>query len=126
LPLLTFTRTSSPLTVALPTVILLQLGAVVTVGVLVEVGVSVLVAVGVGVSVGGMGVGVSVGGMGVGVSVGGMGVSVSVGTGVGGVTNGLTGIPTTRAVRNCSTIPVRWARRCRSGQKVERIGVING
>jgi hypothetical protein len=104
--LVTLTRRSSPPAItALPTEIEPQLGVGVLVGLLVGVGVLEGVKVGVGELVF-VGVGVA--------------VAVPVGA------KGLIGTPITRAVRNCSTIPVRCARRCRSGQKLVRIGVISG
>ena len=105
LPFETVTRRSSPTMLAPPTLIRLQFGVGVTVGEAVAVGVAEGVKVGVGVRVL---VGVKVG------------VAVPVGA------KGLIGIPITRAVRNCSTIPVRCARRCRSGQNSVRNGVISG
>ena len=77
------------------TVILLHCGVGVAVGEEVAVGVAEGVTVGVGVLVF-VAVGVA--------------VAVPVGA------NGLIGTPITRAVRNCSTIPVRCARSWRSGQ----------
>jgi len=52
------------------------------------------------------------------------GVAVLVGVGDGPAA--VAGNPTTRAVRNCSTIPSRLAVRCRSGQMLLIIGVIKG
>jgi hypothetical protein len=88
----------------------------VSVGVTDGVGVSVCV----GVSVGVTGVGVSVGVTGVAVSVGGIGVGVNVGT------ESVAGRPTTRAVRNCSTIPSRLAVRWILGHQPLRTGTIKG
>src|SRR3972149_5410111 len=80
-------------------------------GVKVGVSVSVLVGMSVGVAVGGA----------VGVSVGmGEGVGVKVGRGR------VAGRPTTRAVRNCSTMPSRLAVRWIIGHQELRMGTING
>ena len=87
------------------TVIKPQLGVGVFVGEAVAVGVAEGVKVGVAVLV-----------------LVGVGVAVAVPVGA----KGLIGTPITRAVRNCSTIPVRCARRWRSGQNWVRIGVIRG
>jgi len=88
-------RTLSLEMVKAGTVILLHCGVGVVVGEAVAVGVADGVTVGDGVKVG-VDVGVA--------------VAVPVGA------KGLIGTPITRAVRNCSTIPVRCARSWRSGQ----------
>ncbi len=53
-----------------------------------------------------------------------LGVMVLVGVGEGPAA--VAGRPITRAVRNCSTIPSRLALRCKFGQILLIIGVING
>jgi hypothetical protein len=110
-------RTSSALIQMLVRTMSLQSGVGVRLGEEVGVGVSVAVEVVVLVGVS-EGMGVS---LGTGVSVGmGDGVGVKVGR------ERVAGRPTTRAVRNCSTMPSRLAVRWIIGHQELRMGTING